>query len=261
MRSPLRLAVLGDPIDHSRSPAIHRAAMRRLGIEGSYEARRAGPAELTAAVRELRAGTLHGMNITMPLKREAAAAADRLTPEAEAGASVNTLRLSDGLVEGHSTDVIAARSALSDPRFDPEAPVLVLGSGGAAAAAVAGVGHRVAYLAARDPARAATLADLAGPPAAVVPFGTGVSGALVINATPLGMKGEPLPEAIVELASGIIDLAYGGHPTPTVVLALESDVPVMDGVEFLVLQAAASFQWWTGVRPPLDAMLEAARKA
>jgi len=260
MNAPLRLAVLGDPIDHSRSPAIHTAAMRHLGITGSYVARRAGVFELDSAVGELRRGTLHGMNVTMPLKRAAAGAADTLTEEARASGSVNTLRFREGLVEGHSTDVVASRSALHDPRFDSEAPVLILGSGGAAAAALIGAAGRLVYLAARSAHRADDLVDEVRVPANVVHFGVGVAGAVVLNATPLGMAGQTLPEEITDVASGIIDLPYGDEPTPTVLRSVGSGVPVMDGVEFLVLQAAASFEWWTGVEAPVEVMLEAARK-
>jgi len=261
MQEPLRLAVLGDPIEHSRSPAIHNAAMRHLGIEGSYEARRAGPAELAAALTELRDGELAGINITMPLKGEAAAMAETLTAEASVSMSVNTLRHRAGAVEGHSTDVIACRTAFSDERFDGAAPILILGSGGAAAAALAGGSGRAVYVAARDRDRAAALLARAGAEAGLVRFGAGVAGALVVNATPIGMGGEGLPKGVTGPASGIIDLAYGVEETRTVSEARRSGLPVMDGVEFLVLQAAASFEWWTGLSAPVEVMLQAARKA
>ena len=96
----LRLAVLGDPVEHSRSPAIHRAAMAEVGLEGTYEARRANPADLADAVVEMRDGALDGFNVTMPLKAEAARLSDTLTDEARAGGSVNTMRPRRGLIEG-----------------------------------------------------------------------------------------------------------------------------------------------------------------
>lgn len=234
--------------------------MRHLGLGGSYEARRAGPHELALAVSELRDGALHGMNITMPLKVEAARAAGYLTDEARASGSVNTLRLRNGVVEGHSTDVVAARSVFADPRFGNEAPILILGSGGASAAALVGASGRIVYLAARDPVRAAALVDLTHSQASVVRFGSAVVGALVVNATPLGMNGESLPEVIIGVASGVVDLAYRDEPTPTVTWAKDSGVPIVDGVEFLVLQAASSFEWWTGLEAPFEIMLETARK-
>ncbi len=256
----LRLAVLGDPIEHSRSPAIHRAAMAEVGLEGTYEARRANPADLADAVAELRDGSLHGFNVTMPLKSEAARLSDILTEEARAGGSVNTMRMRDGLVEGHSSDVVAAALAFSDDRFDGSAPILILGAGGAAAAAMIGATGRHIYLSARNHQRAAALAERIGVQAAVVPFGTGVSGALLVNATPLGMSGEVLPETVTHAASGVIDLAYGDEETRTISEARARSLPLMDGVEFLVLQAAASFEWWTAHPAPLEVMRRAATK-
>ena len=261
MPSTLHFAVLGDPIEHSRSPAIHNAAMAHLGIDGSYTARRVRGGELSDVVSELRKGFLDGANVTMPLKLEAAALADDLTVEAAASGSVNTLRLRSGLVEGHSTDVVASARAFSDERFDQSAPILILGAGGAAAAAIIGAAGRVVYVAARNVQRATALVDKLGS-GGVVPLGVGVSGALVVNATPLGKGGgERLAEAITATASGIVDLPYGPGDTLTAAVARAAGLPFMDGVEFLVLQAAASFEWWTGVPAPTEVMVRAARNA
>lgn len=260
MQKTLRLAVLGDPIEHSRSPDIHNAALRHLGLEGGYEARRAGSTELELAVAELKAGSLDGINVTMPLKGEAARLAEVLTPEAEQSGSVNALRRRQGAVEGHSTDVIAARLALSDPRFDTSAPILILGSGGAAAAVLVGAEDRVIFLSARNDGRAAALAQRAGGEVGMIPFGSGVTGAVVVNATPIGMSGELLPVDVIAPASGLIDLSYSDEETPAVAWARQSSLAVMDGVEFLVLQAVASFEWWTGISAPREVMLRATKK-
>jgi shikimate dehydrogenase len=261
VQEPLRFAVLGDPIDHSRSPAIHTAALDHLGLPGSYVAIRAGSGELRAAVEQLREGSFDGFNITMPLKEEAAGLAESLTTEAKRSGSVNTLRARNQVIEGHSSDVIATARALGDPRFDSRAPILVLGAGGAAAALLAGAATRDIYLAARNEGRARALVERIGIDAGVVPFGAGVTGAVVINATPLGMNGEILPERVLGVASGIIDLAYGQNETPTVARAAAKGLPLMDGVEFLVLQAAASFEWWLGRPAPIEVMVAAARNA
>jgi shikimate dehydrogenase len=261
MSSPLRLAVLGDPIGHSRSPAIHGAAMAHLDIDGSYVARRVRAGELGGVMAELRDGSLDGVNVTMPLKTEAAALADVLTDEAGASGSVNTMRLRSGVGEGHSTDVVASSRAFSDDRFDRSAAILILGSGGAAAAAIIGGAGRELYVAARKIDRAAAMVERIGGGAAVLPFGVGVSGALVVNATPLGADGAGLPDTVAGTASGIVDLPYGPRTTRTVAEARTAGLPYMDGVEFLVLQAAASFEWWTGVPAPIDVMVRAARNA
>lgn len=256
---PIRLVLLGDPVGHSRSPAIHRAALDHLGIEGGYRAVRAGIEELERALDELRTGTVHGINVTMPLKAEAALRCDHLTAEASRSGSANTLRFRAGRVEGHSTDLVATRAALADPRFPPAAPLLVLGSGGAAAATVAAVRGRVIQVAARNEARAARVAALSDPPGTVIPFGAASPGAIVVNATPIGMTGEALDGRLLDEAAGLIDLPYGQGPTGTVLQARERGLPHLDGVEFLVLQAAASFRWWIGEAAPFGVMLAAAR--
>ncbi|MET0566830.1 MAG: hypothetical protein ABW021_10350 [Acidimicrobiia bacterium] len=261
MSVPLRLAVLGDPIEHSRSPAIHNAAMAYLGIEGSYVARRVEAGTLSGVIGELKGGSLDGANVTMPLKTEAAALVDVLTEEATASGSVNTIRMRSRAVEGHSTDVVASVRAFTDERFNPSAPILVLGAGGAAAAAIIGAAGRELYVAARDIQRATALVERIDGGAGVVPFGVGVKGALLVNATPLGKGGTSLPEAATMTASGVIDLAYGADETRTVAGARAAGLPFMDGVEFLVLQAAASFEWWTGVTAPVQVMIQAARNA
>ena len=235
--------------------------MAHLGIDGSYVARRVRAGELGGVIAELRNGSLDGVNVTMPLKTEAAALADVLTDEAGESGSVNTMRLRSGVVEGHSTDVVASSRAFSDERFDQSAAILILGCGGAAAAAVIGADGRDLYVAARKIERASALVERVGGGAGVIPFGVGVSGALVVNATPLGADGERVPEAVVATASGIVDLPYGPKATLTVAGARAVGLPYMDGVEFLVLQAAASFEWWTGTPAPIDVMARAARNA
>jgi shikimate 5-dehydrogenase len=93
----------------------------------------------------------------------------------------------------------------------------------------------------------------------VVTWGTAVAGALVINATPLGMTGEELPEGVLETASGLIDLPYASEPTPAIDLADRHGIPRADGHEFLLRQAMASFHLWTGARVDYGAVKTALR--
>jgi shikimate dehydrogenase len=254
----LALAVLGDPIDHSLSPVIHMAAMAFLGIEGSYRAIRADNEVLEGAVADLREGALDGFNVTMPLKGAAFRLAERLTHEAADAGSVNTMRYRDGAVEGHSSDLVAMADLIG--RLDPSghAPVLVLGSGGAAAAALAACRGRRTLVAARSPDRAEVLADRLGG-IETARWGEAVPGALLVNATPLGSGVDFLPAGVLEGSEAVIDLPYGVEPTSTVLGAAKAGIPFVDGIEFLVAQACVSFQWWTGVDPPVRVMLEAAR--
>jgi shikimate dehydrogenase len=259
MSGEIRLVLLGDPVEHSRSPVIHNAALASLGLSGSYETRRTGHTGFLRAIAELRAGILHGINVTMPLKVMAAGAADRLTDLASRSGSVNTLRLRDGQVEGHSTDASAMKTVLERKRFAATAPILILGAGGAAAAVLTAIEGRAVYLSARRDEAAHDLATRAGYEVVVVPFGAPVSDAIVVNATPIGMNGEYLPHKVLETASGLVDLAYGHTDPPSTILARELGVPLVDGIEFLALQAGESFTWWTGLEAPLEVMLEAAK--
>ena len=249
----MRLVVLGDPVAHSRSPAIHTAAFAATGIEGTYLARRVDSDGLMSALEEIRAGRLDGANITMPHKAAAAAAAEISDDVVAITGAANTLRSSatrPGMIEATNTDVGGLRNAANVAGMPSGAPVLVLGGGGAAAAASAAFGERRVVVSTRSGAvgSAATLA-----------WGTGWPGAVVVNATPLGMGGESLPDGLLQDAAGFIDMAYGDDPTPAFRQAVDMGIPAIDGLDVLVSQAAESFSWWTGLDAPLDVMAIAAR--
>jgi shikimate dehydrogenase len=256
----VRLVLLGDPVAHSRSPAIQQAALAAAGIEGSYEARRVDTIGVYRACAELRSGFLRGANVTMPHKRVAAAAADRLTAVAGRCGAVNTLVGEAGEVVGDNTDAGGLLLARDRAGIAPGLPVLVLGGGGAAAAAlVAFAGSDLAVTTRRAGAGEALAASL-GVAARGIAWGRPRPGALVVNATPLGMHGEPLPPGLVEEAAGLIDLPYGAGPTPATVAARGGGLPVADGLDHLVAQAALSFELWTGVEAPLAVMEAAVRR-
>lgn len=253
----LRLAVIGDPISHSRSPAIHTAALKALGLEGSYRAWRITPGEIEDVITALRQGDLDGVNVTMPLKGLAAALVDDISPEARRAGSVNTIvRHPNGNLSGHNTDISALRRMW--PRT-PGHPALVLGAGGAAAAACLAAPEGTVYVSARRAGAVANLADRLQTELVALPWETAVVEAVVVNATPVGMKGEALPARTAALSAGLIDLAYGPDPTPAVVAVREAGLPVVDGIEFLVAQAADSFRLWTGREAPLGPMTRAAQ--
>lgn len=249
----MRLCLLGDPVAHSLSPAIHTAALTACGLQGEYTARRVGAVGFAAAIAEIRVGALDGANVTMPHKSAAHATCDAWSSEAERSGAVNTLALRDGHLMGWNTDVLGLRRLLGDL---PRAPVLVLGAGGAAAAALLAVGPGARVAARRGAAAAAIAARLEATPH---PWGVPLTGATVINATPLGMHGEPLPGGVVREASALVDLAYGPAPTPAVRMAAEHGIAVVDGQAVLVAQAADAFEIWTGMPAPVEVMAAAAR--
>lgn len=254
-----RLAVLGDPIEHSRSPEIHTAMLALSGLDGTYERIRADTAVLSSTIEEHRRGEWHGLNVTMPLKAEAADFADWLSPQAGLSHSVNTLHMVDGLVQGHSTDATAFVDLLTDNRFGGASSVLVMGAGGSSAAVLAAIGDRQqAYVAARRPDSAVRLtSEIVGEP---ISWGTAVAGALVVNTTPLGMRGESLPVGVLAAAAGLIDLPYASGHTPAIAEARERGLPHADGHEFLVRQAIGSFHLWTGISVDYGVLAEELRK-
>lgn len=251
--------MLGDPVAHSLSPVIHGAAFEELGVDAQYLAIRADAAVLKATLERLREGELSGLNVTMPLKADAAKMVDALGPDTGSGRSVNTIAVEGGAVRGYSTDISALRDLLRS-RWPDADSVYVLGSGGAAWAAADAATDRIVYVGARDPDKAAVLVD-SHPDASVVPWGVSVADAVVVNATPIGMRGESLPDGIVKAAAGLIDLPYGPVRSPATHLAERVGVPFVDGLEFLVAQAADALRIWIGVEAPVPAMLRAARNA
>jgi shikimate dehydrogenase len=253
-----RFALVGDPVTHSRSPQIHQAALSLAGLEGNYRAITADRVLLERALSDLASGVLKGVNVTMPLKRAAYELCDETTSEARDAGSVNTLRAENGAIRGHSTDAVSFKDLFDREDLKDLDSFLILGAGGSAAAAVSVAGERSLYVSARDEDQAhALVEDLDA--AAVIPWGTAVVGALVINATPLGMSDERLPNAVLDVAGGLVDLPYGGGVTPAVFSMSERGCPVVDGFEFLARQAAESFHWWTGVAVDFAVLTEIAR--
>jgi shikimate dehydrogenase len=254
------LVVLGDPVSHSLSPAIHNAALSAAGIAGEYSARRVDDDGMRRAINELREGALSGANVTMPHKGLAAELADRLEPRAMRARSVNTLWPEGGSVRGDSTDIDGVITAWAWAGLPEDAPVLVLGSGGAAAAAILALEGRELTVAARRPDRAEALLAALAVDARLASLGVPLPGAVVVNATPVGMRGEAIPTEVVAASSGLFDMAYGSGATPAVRLARDLGLPVADGPDMLLAQAAASFAIWTRVDPPLEEMRAALKQ-
>ena len=210
----MRLVLLGDPVEHSLSPAMHNAALAACGIEGSYEARAVDRAGLRTAMEEIRYGAIHGANVTMPHKEAAFRDTERPSSEALQAGAVNTLVADRGRVRGHNTDIIGVRQAWGEAGLPVGAPVLILGAGGAAAAAAIALRTTEVRLAARNPDAARTLLRRIRVSGEVLRWGTPVEGSVVVNATPLGMAGETLPAGLLDEAVGLFEDAGGdgtGH--------------------------------------------------
>ena len=253
----LRLAVLGDPVAHSLSPVIHAAALEFAGLEGTYSRRRVDHRGMRRAADDLRSGRLTGANVTMPHKALAAGLADRRSGAVVRSGGANTLWMEDSRLHADSTDPQGVRFAWRHARLPADAPVLLLGAGSAAAAALLALADHEVFVAARRPEAAHQLVARVGATAGVAPWGEPVPGAVLVNATPLGMRGEALPAGVLDEAGGLVELAYGGGPTPAEAVLAARNLPVASGELVLVGQGAASFAIWTGVEVPPSVMLAA----
>lgn len=247
----MKLAVAGSPVAHSLSPLIHNAALQACGIDGTYVAIECDTEGFVGVIAALRSGELDGCNVTMPHKQLAHDLVDTAVPVAARAGAVNTIvREADRLV-GHNTDVAGIVQASTWAGLPVEAPVLVLGAGGAAAAALLAYEQRSLFVAARRREAAESLVERLGVDAVVLDFGTPLAGAIVANATPLGMHGENLPEGVLAAAAGLFEMPYASGTTPATTMMRELDRPVAVGEDMLLAQAIEAFALWTGCVPPV----------
>jgi shikimate dehydrogenase len=262
---------MGWPIDHSLSPVIHNAAFGALGLDWVYVPLPVPPGRVTEAVQGLAALGFVGANVTMPHKQAVAETVDRCSDDAERLRAVNTIEITPGAIVGHNTDAPGfARFLERDAGFDPAGrTALLFGAGGAARAcslALARAGLTSLVVALREPARAKALRDTLdgfGTTVEVVPFGHATAHAvdLVVNATPLGGRGEELPLPPLGPETLVVDLLYSPAATPLQTAAREAGGAAFSGLGLLLHQAAESFEIWTGQPAPLEAMSAAALAA
>lgn len=261
-----RAAVLGQPISHSLSPALHRAAYAELGLDWTYEAIDCDAAGLPAMLHAL-AETHAGLSLTMPLKEAVVPLLDDLSEDARCLGAVNTVLFDGPRRIGANTDVVGVLAALEELGVDPAgARVALLGAGGAARAVLAALAVRqvgdVAVVV-RDASRARgllTVADTLRVAATLQPWEPAslVGRVLVISAVP------PVP-ALAELGfppgAALLDLVYAPWPTPLASAAMARGAAVVGGLPMLVAQAAEQVRLMTGRTAPVDAMRAAGEAA
>lgn len=267
-----RLAVLGHPVSHSRSPAMQNAALAALGLETwHYEAIDVPPGEFETLVRELPSKGFAGVNVTVPHKEAALAIADRRSEAAEAIGAANTLVFTGDQIQADNTDAPGLIDALRD-QDDPlhGGPALVIGAGGAGRAVVWALDRAGLEVTLWNRTRSKAI-DLAAE-LGVEAIPPGQQGAIdpghfevIVNASAAGLGGGdglaelPLDPGGFRPGQTVVDMVYGNGPGTLVEAAGQGGARTVDGLEILVRQGARSLQIWTGHQPDIEVMRKAAR--
>jgi shikimate dehydrogenase len=266
---PTRLfGIIGHPLGHSLSPLLHNWGFGHFGLPGVYmawpvEAGRAG--DFMTAVRVL---GIEGVSVTIPHKAAVMEHVDEVTDRARSVGAVNTLFWQDGKLWGENTDVAGFVAPLRELGGLP-GEALVLGGGGAARAAVAGLrelGVPGIFVSNRTAVRAEALARDFGAGCVAWDKRADHAGGLVVNATPLGMLGEnagrsPMPTGSVGEGAVAYDLVYNPHETVFLRDAAAAGARTVPGLEMFFGQAVAQFRLWTGLTLPRAEGMALLRKA
>ena len=265
-----RYAVVGNPVEHSRSPAIHALFAEQTGQDLAYERLLAPLDGFEAALRAFAAAGAKGCNITVPFKFDAFALATRRTERAQLGGAVNTLRFDDGGWTGDNTDGAGLVNDIQRNAGRPLAglQVVLVGAGGAAAGVLgsliaAGPAHITVVNRTVDKAQAlvASHAHLGVPLGAATLGEAPAAQDIVVNATSSSLAGaaSPVDARVLKPGALALDMMYGPKAQGFLDWAAAHGAEPRDGLGMLVEQAAEAFFFWRGVRPDTAPVLQALR--
>jgi shikimate dehydrogenase len=257
--------ILGRPVAHSLSPAMHNAAFRELGLNAVYVA--FPVTDLKQAVAGLRGLNIGGVSVTIPFKEEIIPFLDEIEPKAARMGAVNTVVNREGRLFGYNTDWLGAVTALKAKTAIQGEHFLILGAGGAARAIVFGIleaGGRVS-LTDIEAKRAASLAGEFGAKALAPEALSQCPAEILINATPVGMEPQvdaiPIDPGLLSRFTLVMDIVYRPLSTKLLKEAAVRGCRTIDGLQMLIHQGTAQFELWTGQQAPLELMARAAYKA
>jgi shikimate dehydrogenase len=257
--------ILGRPVTHSLSPAMHNAAFKELGLNAVYVA--FPVTGLAQAVAGLRGLDIRGVSVTIPFKEEIMPLIDELDPQAARIGAVNTVVNRDGRLCGYNTDWLGAMAALKAKTGLKGEHVLLLGAGGASRAIAFGIlaeGGRVTLTDVDAPRAAALARDLQ---VEAIPLDALAQcpATILVNATPVGMEpkteGIPINPELLGRFRLVMDIVYQPLETRLLKEAKARGATAIDGLQMLIHQATAQFELWTGRPAPLETMSRAAYEA
>ncbi len=264
-----RCGVLGRPIAHSLSPALHRAAYAALGLDWEYAAHDVGEDDLAGFLAGLDE-TWRGLSLTMPLKRAVLPLLDDVSRTAQEAGGANTVVLDRGRLLGDNTDVPGVVGALRERLGGSPGSALVLGGGATAASVLLGLadlGCSHATLLVRDPQRARETVEAVhrhpAPPLVTVARLTDldarrVDADLLVSTVPAQAQ-TPAVLAVAGQVGAVFEVVYDPWPTPLASAALEAGVPVVDGLDLLAHQAVLQVALMTGGTVGVEVLREAGR--
>lgn len=272
------LGVMGHPINHSFSPAIHNAALNAAGLDYAYLPLEVPAESLANTLKWIRTLNFRGFNVTIPHKNKILPLLDEVTEEAEKVGAVNTVVRENKRLIGYNTDIIGFIAGLKEANFIAEGKnAVILGAGGAARAVISGlIKEKIKNIAiiARNVEKAETLAkdfdsfkNIVCNDFSSEEYKTAQKDAdIIINTTPLGMfpNTDAMPSvdfSLVKKTALIYDVIYTPEETKLLKEAKANDLKIINGETMLVAQGAAAFKLWTGEEPNIDLMKQTLRNA
>lgn len=261
----MKYAIIGYPVAHSLSPAMHEAGFKALGLDAEYHRIPLQLPELGAGVEFLRQRAYDGWNVTYPLKEEMISFLDAVTPAALDIGAVNTVKVTEGFLQGHNTDGEGFIESLSTKGYVfRQKKAVILGAGGAAraiAVSLARLGVELLILN-RTGNKAQKLADHISALGGEASWGILASGEwlrsvdLLIQTTPVGMQGEEYGFTLqgIHSSAWVVDLIYYPVMTPFLSQAARYGCKTMNGLEMLLYQGALAWKFWFNFEAPVSAL-------
>jgi shikimate dehydrogenase len=257
--------IMGNPVHHSMSPAMHNAAFKHLDLNKAYVPFQV--ADVPAALAGIKALNIKGLSVTIPHKQTVIPFLDQIDPVAEKIGAVNTLKIDNGKIYGCNTDWLGANRAIEEFTGLAGKKVVLLGAGGAARAVGFGLVEAGAKLtlASRTPASGKELAAALNCPWSPLADSHKLSGDILINGTSVGMTPKvdvsPFPAPELHNFNIVMDIVYAPLKTRLLQEAETAGCQIINGLNMLLFQGVAQFELWTGQTAPVEIMRQQLQKA